>query len=140
MTKAQKLKPFNYSKYLETIYQNREKLRCCTFVAQAGARGWFCVTCTVPHHVSWRKPWQRRQHYEKYGKPMIARRRAAGVCIVCAASVAGSRSAIRCVEHYAKHQASLKRFRERRSYAIRDNLYGHRADFQNEDIRIELVR
>jgi hypothetical protein len=137
---TKKNRPFNYSKYLATIYQQREKLRCCTFVAKAGARGWFCVCCPVPHHVSWRPPWKRRQSYEKYVKPMIARRLASGVCIVCGESVAGSRSRIRCVKHYARALENQRRWRQRRFHEVKENLYGYREDFKKEDIRIELIR
>lgn len=103
---------------------------CRRVVAQRDDGRWLCLSCAEPHTI---KAPSGPGAYSpmRYALTEKARREQRvrdGLCAECSQPRGIHGNARLCETHRAKSAARKRRMRERAMHAIRDNLYGHRAD------------
>lgn len=103
---------------------------CRRVVALREDGRWLCLSCAEPHTI---KAPSGPGAYSpaRYATTEKARREArlrAGLCAECSRPRGIHGNARLCAIHRRKSAARKRRMRERALHAIRENLYGHRAD------------
>ena len=103
---------------------------CRRVVAQRDDGRWLCLSCAEPHTI--KAPSgpgaYSPMRYALTEKARCEQRVRAGLCAECSQPRGIHGNARLCETHRAKSAARKRRMRERAMHAIRDNLYGHRAD------------
>ena len=103
---------------------------CRRVVARREDGRWLCLSCTEPHTI--KAPSgpgaYSPQRYAETEKDRRDRRIRSGLCAECSRPRGIHGNARLCEIHRAKSAHRKRRMRERAMHAIRDNLYGHRAD------------
>ena len=103
---------------------------CRRVVARRDDGRWLCLSCAEPHTI--KAPSgpgaYSPMRYALTDKARREQRLRAGLCEECSQPRGIHGNARLCETHRAKSAARKRRMRERAMHAIRDNLYGHRAD------------
>jgi len=103
---------------------------CRRVVALRDDGRWLCLSCAEPHTI--KAPSgpgaYSPMRYALTEKARREQRVRAGLCAECSQPRGIHGNARLCETHRAKSAARKRRMRERAMHAIRDNLYGHRAD------------
>ncbi len=103
---------------------------CRRIVAKREDGRWLCLSCAEPHTIT--APGgsgaYSPEHYATTEKGRREARVRAGFCAECGQPRGIHGNARLCAVHRRKSAERKRRARERATLAIRDNLYGHRAD------------
>lgn len=105
---------------------------CRRIVARRDDGRWLCISCAEPHTI--KAPSGPgaycAKRYALVEKARREKRVSAGLCAECAQPREIDGNARLCQKHRAMSAVRKRRMRERAMHAIRDNLYGHRADIE----------